>query len=546
MLQGIAVLFAVAAAVLAIAVQTVLVKGFGELEIKDAARNGERVREAYQRELDELRTSIKDYAAWDDTVTFLTDHNQEWIDSNLAMSTFGGKHWDALALVDPAGKVVLAKGATPDDQNETATEAPPPPELVEALSASGPLARHTSVDSVVGGLLPSAKGPLMVVSLPVTNSQGEGPVAGAMVAARYLDDGQLAKLSRLTRLTVKLAPLPAKPYQGVRVAVVDGRSIGAASLLSGLDGQPLTTISATMPREVGLFGKRTVRVFAIVMLLLGGALLLALLWVVRRVERYATELCQGFAEAADATLAMAMQVADESHGMAAGAEEQTASLAQMSDVLKRLTAVTSQTAGHATEADGVADQAHAAALAGLDQMAQMIAVADGIKQASDETLPIVRTVDGLAFQTRILALNAAVEAARAGQAGEAFSVVAGEVRRLADNSANAARETDSRLQSVGEQADSGAAYARDLNEVFTTIDHRAAEVKEAIAQVSQAAVAQAQAIGEAASGVAELDAVARHNSLGAERTADASRQLVDGAERLRAMLRSLEALVWGT
>ncbi|MBI5832031.1 MAG: hypothetical protein HZB16_06940 [Armatimonadetes bacterium] len=545
LLRAMGLLLAVIVVVLAAAVQSVLVHGFRDLETKDAARNGERLREAYEREFDELRTSIKDYAAWDDTCTFIDDHNQEWVDSNLAMSTFGGKHWDALVVLDAAGQVVLAKGALPDAARESATDAPVPPELLKVLAANGPLARHTAIDSVVSGLLPTSQAPLMVVSLPVTNSNGEAPVRGSIVAARYLDEGQMEKLAKLTKLGVKLTPLPAKAYQGVSVAVVDGQTISASTLLTGLDGQPLTTLRATMPREVTAFGSRTVRAFAAIMLLLGIGLVALGLWAVRRIERLATTMVQGFARAAEETVAMAMQVADESHGMAAGAEQQTASLEAMSDVLRRLTSVTTQTAGHATEADGVADQAHAAALSGLGVMNQMIAAADGIKSASDETLPIVRTVDDLAFQTRILALNAAVEAARAGEAGEAFSVVAAEVRRLADHSAEAARETDSRLLSVGEQADRGAASARELNEVFGTIDNRAAQVKTAIGQVSAAALALAQAIGEAATGVAELDTVAKHNAGGAERTADASRQLLDGAEHLRAMLREVEIMVWG-
>jgi len=327
--------------------------------------------------------------------------------------------------------------------------------------------------------------------------------------------------------------------------VTDARTIRASSLLKGLDGQPLVTLQAAMKRDISAFGTHTVRLFAGIVLVLGVVLVVVGLWAVRRIEATAADMVQGFTAASQETLAMAMRVADESHGMAAGAEQQTASLEQMAAVLRRLTAVTTQTAGHATEADTVADQAHVAALEGLSVMGQMIAVADGIKSASDETLPIVRTVDDLAFQTRILALNAAVEAARAGDAGQAFSIVAAEVRRLADHSANAARETDARLLSVGEQADRGSASARELSDVFHTIDGRAAQVKEAIAQVSDAAMAQARAIGEAATGVSELDSVAKHNAEAAERTADASRHLVVCAERLRDMMGRLESVVWG-
>ena len=100
-----------------------------------------------------------------------------------------------------------------------------------------------------------------------------------------------------------------------------------------------------------------------------------------------------------------------------------------------------ENADHAEEASRRADAAGAETEESNRRMQDMMAAMADISSSSREIGKIIKTIDGIAFQTNILALNAAVEAARAGTAGKGFAVVADEVRNLASKSAEASKST---------------------------------------------------------------------------------------------------------
>ncbi|WP_252405866.1 methyl-accepting chemotaxis protein, partial [Escherichia coli] len=98
-------------------------------------------------------------------------------------------------------------------------------------------------------------------------------------------------------------------------------------------------------------------------------------------------------------------------------------------------------------------------------MSKMQAITDSSRRIAD----IISVMDGIAFQTNILALNAAVEAARAGEQGRGFAVVAGEVRALAQRSAQAAREIKTLIGQSVDNVDAGSRLVGEAGETMTEI-----------------------------------------------------------------------------
>src|SRR6185295_12799038 len=123
--------------------------------------------------------------------------------------------------------------------------------------------------------------------------------------------------------------------------------------------------------------------------------------------------------------------------------------------LEELSSMTKQNSENARQANGMAGEARDAAEGSKGAMDRMGSAIGKIKQSADQTARIIKTIDEIAFQTKLLALNAAVEAARAGDAGKGFAVVAEEVRNLARRSAEAAKSTASLIEESQKNADRG-------------------------------------------------------------------------------------------
>jgi len=168
-----------------------------------------------------------------------------------------------------------------------------------------------------------------------------------------------------------------------------------------------------------------------------------------------------------------------------------------------------------------------------------------IKNSSDDIAKIIKTIDEIAFQTNILALNAAVEAARAGEAGMGFAVVADEVRNLAQRSAEAARETASKIEDSIQKSEKGVQISAKVLQSLQDIVSKVRQVDELVVGIATASEEQSVEIKQITAAVSHVDKVVQANAASAEESAAAAEELNAHAITLNGIVADLQKLVGG-
>jgi methyl-accepting chemotaxis protein len=213
--------------------------------------------------------------------------------------------------------------------------------------------------------------------------------------------------------------------------------------------------------------------------------------------------------------------------------EVTASnLQQTASSMEELTGTVRQSGDAAAQANQLASSASAVAQRGGEVVSQVVATMQEINTSSRKISDIIGVIDGIAFQTNILALNAAVEAARAGEQGRGFAVVAGEVRSLAQRSAEAAREIKSLIGSSVDRVEAGTRLVADAGSTMTEIVSSVQRVSDIIGEISAAATEQSTGIGQVNTAVVQLDSMTQQNAALVEESAAAAESLKEQAARL--------------
>jgi methyl-accepting chemotaxis protein len=213
-------------------------------------------------------------------------------------------------------------------------------------------------------------------------------------------------------------------------------------------------------------------------------------------------------------------------------EEQASALQETAASMAQLSATVEQNARHAHEARELAAGASAVASQGGTVMGQVVETMKGINASSRKIADIIGVIDDIAFQTNILALNAAVESARAGEQGRGFAVVAGEVRSLAQRSAEAAKQIQALITDSVERVDHGSALVDQAGATMTEIVGAIRRVTVIVHEISNASALQSTGVGQVGAAVGQMDQATQQNAALVEQSAAAAESLRQQAARL--------------
>jgi methyl-accepting chemotaxis protein-1 (serine sensor receptor) len=237
-------------------------------------------------------------------------------------------------------------------------------------------------------------------------------------------------------------------------------------------------------------------------------------------------------EGADTIYTGAGEISAGSNDLSSRTEQQAASLEETAASMEQLTATVKQNADNARQASRLALDASSTAKKGGNVVEGVVRTMDEIATSSSKIAQITNVIDGIAFQTNILALNAAVEAARAGEQGRGFAVVAGEVRTLAQRSAQAAKEIKALIDDSGERVNAGSQLVNEAGATMAEIVNAVTRVTDIMGEIASASDEQSRGIDQVGQAVAEMDRVTQQNASLVEESAAAAAALEDQAARL--------------
>ena len=237
-------------------------------------------------------------------------------------------------------------------------------------------------------------------------------------------------------------------------------------------------------------------------------------------------------EGAQAVATASAQISMGNQDLSGRTESQASALQETAASMEELGATVRQNADHAQNARTLAHEASQVAEHGGASVGQVVRAMQGINASSGKISDIIGVIDGIAFQTNILALNAAVEAARAGEQGRGFAVVAGEVRTLAQRSAEAAKEIKTLIGGSVRQVEEGSGQVDDAGMKMEQVVDAIRRVSTIVKEISEASREQAAGVEQVGEAVTQMDQVTQQNAALVEEMAAAASSLSQQAQAL--------------
>ncbi len=283
---------------------------------------------------------------------------------------------------------------------------------------------------------------------------------------------------------------------------------------------------------------------------IGMALVLALgigasVWIVRSISKAIESATLQLGESCANLNNQVSIISTASDELANMATEQAATLEQTSSALEEVTAMAKQNSTNAQRANEETGEVVKEIANGSVAVGDMGNAMTEIDDSAEKIGQIIKTIEEIAFQTNLLALNAAVEAARAGEAGKGFAVVADEVRNLAQRSAQAAQETASLITSTVERVRRGGEISRRLGDVFHLIEKSAQNVGQLIGDIANAIQEQTHGVDQIGTAVTQIDTTTQQTAENAERVRECAHGIENESAGLMRETGNLHTLVHG-
>ena len=219
------------------------------------------------------------------------------------------------------------------------------------------------------------------------------------------------------------------------------------------------------------------------------------------------------------------QIASGNNDLSTRTEQQASALEETAASMEELSSTVRQNADNARQANQLAMGASTVAVQGGEVVSRVVETMKGINDSSKKIVDIISVIDGIAFQTNILALNAAVEAARAGEQGRGFAVVAGEVRSLAQRSAEAAKEIKTLISDSVERVEQGTTLVDQAGTTMQEVVGAIRRVTDIMGEISAASTEQSSGVAQVGEAVTQMDQATQQNAALVEESAAAAESL---------------------
>ncbi len=242
----------------------------------------------------------------------------------------------------------------------------------------------------------------------------------------------------------------------------------------------------------------------------------------------------------------ASQVSNAAQSQAQVTTEQASGLEEINSSLEEITDMIKQNASITNKTNEVFSQTSLTARQGMEAMQNANAVMNQIEKSAHETSRVIKIIDEIAFQTNLLALNAAVEAARAGEAGKGFAVVADEVRKLAARSASAVKDTAGLIEQSVTNAQHGVSSVNEIQQYLSNITNDINQASALAGDIARSADDNANGISHINHAISSLDKATQTNASGAEESASAAEQLANQAKIMGVLVTELMELANGS